>query len=82
LQSQIEKRGLHGFELDASFTPLGDDMIMGSSRWLDAEGARHRRTTVLTIRDGMIADMQVCGSRRQARRFARRRQSFGRQDQN
>jgi hypothetical protein len=73
LRSQIEERGLHGFELRPKFTRFGDDTIVGSSSWMDADGRRHERWQVLTIRDGQIADMQVCGSWRQAKRFASRR---------
>ena len=72
MQSQIEKRGLHGFEMRPKFAPIGHDKIIGSSEWNDAEGRRHERYQVLTIRDGQIADMQVCGSWRQAKRFAKR----------
>jgi hypothetical protein len=56
----------------AKFAPIGDDKIIGTSTWNDTQGRRHERYQVLTIRDGQIADMQVCGSRRQAKRFARR----------
>ena len=73
LQSQIEKRGLQGFEMHPKFAPIGADTIVGSSEWNDAQGRRHERYQVLTIRDGQIADMQVCGSWRQAKRFAKRR---------
>ena len=75
MQSQIEKRGLRGFEMRPKFAPIGHDKIIGSSEWNDAEGRRHERYQVLTIRDGQIADMQVCGSWRQAKRFAKR--TFG-----
>lgn len=37
----------------------------------DAE--RHERHHALTIRDGLVADMQLCGSWRDAKRFATRR---------
>ena len=72
MQSQIEKRGLHGFEMRPKFAQIGDDTIIGSSAWTDAEGRRHERYQVLRMPDGRIADMQVCGSRRQAKRFASR----------
>ena len=72
MQSQIVKRGLQGFEMRPKFTPIGGDTIIGSSEWNDAQGRRHERYQVLTIRDGQIADMQVCGSWRQAKRFAKR----------
>ena len=51
---------------------MSGDKIFGSTEWKDAEGIRHERYIVLTIRDGQIADMQVCGTRRQAMRFAKR----------
>jgi hypothetical protein len=72
LQSQIEERGLHDFEMRPKFVQIGGDTIIGSSQWTDAEGRRQERYQVLTIRDGQIADMQVCGSRREAKRFAKR----------
>ena len=72
MQTQIEKRGLHGFEIRPKFTQISGDKIVGSSEWKDAEGRRHERYIVLTIRDAQIADMQVCGTRRQAMRFAKR----------
>jgi hypothetical protein len=71
LQFQIEKRGFHGFEMGTRFTQIGGDKIIGSSRWVDAD-RRQERYHVLTVRDGLIADMQVCGSWRQAKRFANR----------
>ena len=55
-----------------TFTQIGGDKIVGSSSWPDAEGRRQERYQVLTIRDGKITDMQVCGSWRQAKRFAKR----------
>jgi hypothetical protein len=71
LQHQIDTRGVRDFELRPTFTQLGDKII-GSSLWLDADGDRTERYQVLTIRDGKIADMQVCGTWRQAKRFAKR----------
>lgn len=61
-------------ELRPEFTVLGDTII-GSTRWLGADGRRHERFQVLTIRDGKIVDMQGCASRRAAERFARDRSS-------
>ena len=61
------------FDVDR-FIELGDDTIIGSAHWIDGDGVRQERYEVLTIRDGKIADMQTCGSRRQALRFARRTQ--------
>jgi hypothetical protein len=71
LQHQIDNRGLRDFELRPKFAQLGDKII-GSSSWLDADGDRTERYQVLTIRDGKIADMQVCGTWRQAKPFAKR----------
>jgi hypothetical protein len=72
LQHQIDKLGRQGFEMRPTFAQVTDDRIIGSSWWLDPDGHRQERHQVLTIRDGKIADMQVCASRRQAKRFAKR----------
>jgi hypothetical protein len=72
LQHQIDKLGPQGFEMRPKFAQVTDDRIIGSSSWLDPDGRRQERYQVLTIRDGKIADMQVCGSWRQAKRFAKR----------
>jgi hypothetical protein len=72
LQSQLENRGLHRFEMSPSFERLDDDVLIGSTQWTDEAEVIERRHFVLTIRDGKIADMQMCGSRRQAKQFARR----------
>jgi hypothetical protein len=73
LESLIEQHGVSQLELDPGFTELGDDRIMGVTRWVDADGRPDQRHFVLTVRDGKIADMQACSSLRQAKRFARRR---------
>ena len=52
---------------------VGDDRIIGSTAWVNADGSRVERFQVLTIRDGKIADMQGFASRRQAERFAHRK---------
>jgi hypothetical protein len=49
-----------------------DDKIIGSTQWRGADGRRHERFQVLTLRDGKIVDMQGCASRREAELFARR----------
>jgi hypothetical protein len=72
LQRQIEKLGARGFDIRPQFAEVGDDKVIGSSSWRNPDGSREERYMVLTIRDGKIADMQACASRRQARRFARR----------
>ena len=58
--------------MSPEFALVGDDKVIGSTRWLDRAGRTHERFQVLTIRDGKIADMQGCRSRREAERFARR----------
>jgi len=75
LESQLVNRGLHQFEMQPAFAQVGEDQLIGSTQWVDVEGVRESRSIVLTIRDGKIADMQVCGSMRQAQRFARRARS-------
>ena len=72
MESQLENRGLHRFELQPAFTQVGEDQLIGTTQWMDADGVRESRSVVLTIRDGKIADMQVCASMREAKRFARR----------
>ena len=59
--------------MQADFTLVRDDTVIGSTRWLDADGETRERFQVLTIRDGKIADLQGCKSRREAERLARRR---------
>ncbi len=72
MQFQIQKRGERRIEIQPEFTQVGDDTIIGSTRWLGDEGQRQERFQVLTLRDGKIVDMQGCASRREAERFARR----------
>jgi hypothetical protein len=72
LKFQIRKRGERPIEVQPEFTQVGDKII-GSSGWLGADGRRQERFQVLTIRGGKIVDMQGCGSRREAERFAGRR---------
>lgn len=73
MRFQIGKRGGRRIDVQPEFTQVGDDRIIGSTQWLGADGARHERFQVLTVRDGKIVDMQGCATRRQAERFARRR---------
>ena len=68
---QIQKHGPGRFLFEPTFTEIGDKLV-GTTAWTDPQGTRHSRHAVLTIRDGKIADMQVCGSWRQAKRFANR----------
>jgi ketosteroid isomerase-like protein len=72
LKFQIKKGGDRRIEIQPEFTQVGDDKIIGSTQWLGADGRRHERFQVLTLRDGKIVDMQGCASRREAERFARR----------
>ena len=69
---QIKKRGERRIDVQPEFTQVGDDKIIGSVKWMGADGIRHERFQVLTLRDGKIVDMQGCASRRAADRFARR----------
>jgi ketosteroid isomerase-like protein len=71
LRTQIEKRGRQGLEIRPEFTQVGD-CVIGSARWIDEDGCSRERFQVLTVRDGMIVDMQGCATRREAERFARR----------
>lgn len=72
MQSEIDAN-VGRYEVRTDLTAVGDDAFITSAQWVDARGAGERRYVVLTVRDGMIADMQVCGTRRQAQRFANRR---------
>jgi hypothetical protein len=72
LQAQIESQGVGRFRMSPEFERVGHDVLVASTEWETPEGAPDRRYAVLTIRDGKIADMQVCGTRRDAKRFARR----------
>ena len=78
MQRQIDKLGSQGFDIRPKFVAVGGGKIIGSSSWRNPDGKREERYMVLTIRDGMIADMQACGSRRQAKRFAKRTSSAAR----
>lgn len=70
---QIRKRGEHRVEVQPEFTQVGDNVIIGSTAWLRADGRRRERFQVITLRDGKIADLQGCRSRREAVRVARLR---------
>lgn len=73
MQTQIDKKALHGFEIrPKKFTQIGEDKILGSADWFEEGMGRQERYVVLTVSGGKIADMQVCGSKRQAKRFAKR----------
>jgi hypothetical protein len=72
LRFQIQKQGGRRVEVQPEFVQVGDDTIIGSTQWLGADGRRQERFQVITLREGKIADMQGCSSRREAERFARR----------
>ncbi len=72
MTSQIKKRGERRIEVQPEFVQAGDNKIIGSTQWLGADGIRHERYQVITLRDGKIIDMQGCASQREAKRFARR----------
>jgi hypothetical protein len=72
LKFQIQKRGERRIEVQPEFKQVGENKIIGSTQWIGADGRRQERFQVLTLRDGKIADMQGCASRREAERFARR----------
>jgi hypothetical protein len=73
LSFAIRARRGRAVEVRPDFTLVGGDKVIGSTRWLDPDGEMQERFQVLTIRDGKIADMQGCRSRREAERFARQR---------
>ena len=73
MSHQIRERDVRGVEVQPDFTLVGDDIVIGSTQWLDPDGRRQERFQVLTLRDGKIVDMQGCTTRRQAERFARRK---------
>jgi hypothetical protein len=70
LRYELEHRG-EPPRVQPEFTQVGD-RIIGSTIWLDEDGADVERYQVLTIRDGKIADMQGFRTRREAERFAGR----------
>lgn len=72
MTSQIRKRGERRLEVRPEFTRVSDDVIIGSTQWVNESGRRQERFQVLRLRDGKIVDMQGCATRRQAERFARR----------
>lgn len=69
---QIKKRGERRIEVQPEFVQVGDNKIIGSTQWMGADGMRHERYQVITLRNGKIIDMQGCASQREAKRFARR----------
>jgi hypothetical protein len=70
LKFQVTKRGERQIAVLPEFTQVGDNRIIGSTQWIGADGIRHERYQVLTIRDGKIIDIQGCASRREAERFS------------
>jgi hypothetical protein len=77
LTFQIQKQGERRVEVQPKFERIDDETIIGSTQWAGADGRRHERYQVITLRDGKIAHMQGCETRRAAERFARRRPSIG-----
>ena len=73
MKLQIIKRGKRPVEVQPEFTQIGNNKIIGSTHWTDADGVLHERHQVLTLRGGKIIDMQGCTTRREAERFARRK---------
>jgi hypothetical protein len=72
LPAMIKKRGERRTEVQPDFAQVGDNKIIGSTRWTGADGIPQERHQVVTLRGGKIIDMQGCASRREAERFARR----------
>jgi len=72
LAFQIQKRGGRKLEVQPEFDQVSDNVVIGSTQWMDAEGRRQERFQVITLRDGMIADLQGCATRREAERQAKR----------
>lgn len=72
MQYQIQKRGKQRIEVQPEYEQVGDNVIIGATRWLGADGHRQESFQVITLRDGKIADMQGCATRREAQRFAHR----------
>jgi hypothetical protein len=73
LEPQIQKRGVQRLDVEPDFVQVGQDTIIGSARWLDADGKPRERYQVIRFREGKIVDLQGCRSRREAGRVARRR---------
>jgi hypothetical protein len=57
LKFQIKKRGRQQVDVQPEFTQVGNDRIVGSTQWMSADGRRHERYQVLTLRDGKLIDM-------------------------
>jgi hypothetical protein len=64
-----------GWTIDnLSFTPVGEDKLIGSADLTDEDGkVRDSNPVVITFRDGKIVDVQGCSSLHEAERFAHRR---------
>ena len=73
MRSQIRNRAARPTSIRPEFTQVGNDTIIASTTWFRPDGSRQERYQVLMLRDGTIADIQGCASKRQAERFARRR---------
>ena len=73
MEFQIGKRGGQGLGVRPEFTQVSENVVIGSTHWVDEEGRHHERFQVVTLRDDKIVDMAGFKSRRQAERFARSR---------
>ena len=65
--------GVRAFTLE-QVDQVGDRVVIGG-RWQMADGGEQeagRFYQVLTVRDGLVVDIQGCGSLRAAQRYARR----------
>jgi hypothetical protein len=72
LSLQIGKRGELPLRVEPRFEQVSGDTIIASTSVGGDDARMRERFQVITFRGGKIVDMQGCGSRRAARRFARR----------
>lgn len=71
----MQKRAGRRIETQPEFERVGENVVIGSAGWPDADGRRQERFQVITFRDGKITDLEGCSSRRAAKRIARRARS-------
>ena len=69
--ADLHEQVLPRIALNPEFTQVGDKII-ASAPWAEPGDRFQERFMVFTVRDGKIADMQGCSSRREAERFASR----------
>jgi hypothetical protein len=72
LTFQISRRGERRAEVQPQFTRVGENVIIGWTHLISADGHREERYQVLAIRDGKIVGIQGCATRRHAERVADR----------